>query len=81
MLTNEDLQSIQKIVKETVKNEVKKEITNGLSVGLKPIKKDIRKLREDLNVISKVFDRELIDTIHRVGRIEGHLHLPPIQVN
>ncbi|MEK7078623.1 MAG: hypothetical protein AAB929_01005 [Patescibacteria group bacterium] len=77
MLTRDDLQAIQQIVKV----EVKKEIKNGLSVGLKPIYKELRKLRKDLNITITSFDNEIIDTRRRVDRIEDHLDLPPLQAN
>lgn len=77
MLTKDDLQAIQQIVKV----EVKKEIKDGFSVGLKPIHKELRKLRKDLNVTITSFDREIIDTRHRVDRIEDRLNLPPLQAN
>lgn len=77
MLTKDDLQAIQQIVK----IEVKKELKDGLTVGLKPIQKELRKLRKDLNVTITSFDSEIINTRHRVDRIEDHLNLPPLQAN
>ncbi len=92
MLTKDDLQAIQQIVrtevKAEIKAEVKKEIKEGLAVGLKPIqknilslKKDVQKLRRDLNVTITSFDRDIIDTRRRVDRIEDHLQLPILQAN
>lgn len=91
MLTKDDLQAIQQIVK----MEVKKEIKDGLAVGLKEIKKniaslktdmrcvksDVRTLKQDVSYISREFDGHIIDTIRRVDRIEDHLRLPPLQAN
>lgn len=71
MLTRDDLQAIQQIVKVEVKD--------GLSVGLKPIQRELRKLRKDLNVTITSFDRDITDTRRRVDRIEDRLNLPPLQ--
>ncbi|MBI3366127.1 hypothetical protein HY041_00670 [Candidatus Roizmanbacteria bacterium] len=73
MLTKNDLQAIQQIVGKTVKKEI--------SAETKPINKELKKLRKDLNVVISSFDNDIIDTKNRVARIEGHLHLPPLQSN
>lgn len=67
MLTKDDLQAIQQIVKKEIGAETK------------PIKKELRKMRKDLNITITSFDREIIDTRRRVDRIETHL--PPLQAN
>ena len=46
MLTKDDLQAIQQIVKV----EVKKEIKDGLFVGLKSFKKDVASLKTDISL-------------------------------
>ena len=65
MLTNDDLQAIQRVVKKEISFEAK------------PIKKELQKLRKDINVVISTFDNDIIDTKLRVDRIESNLHLPP----
>lgn len=65
MLTKDDLHAIRQIVKEEIKEE-----TN-------PIKKELKKLRKDLNVAITSFDDDITETKLRVDRIEGNLHLTP----
>ena len=67
MLTRDDLQAIQQIVKV----EVKKKLRTACLWVLKPIYKELRKLRKDLNITITSFDNEIIDTRRRVDRIEG----------
>lgn len=67
MLTKDDLQSIQQIVQQTVKKEI--------SAETQPIKKELQKLRKDLNVVISTFDNDIIETKLRVDRIEDNLHL------
>lgn len=69
MLTKTDLQAVQQIMTAVVKKEIKAEI--------KPIKKELQKLRKDLNVVISSFDDDIIETKLRVDRIETNLHLPP----
>lgn len=64
MLTNDDLQAIQQVVKKEI------------SLETKPIKKELQKLRKDLNVVISLFDNDITDTKLRVDRIEANLHLP-----
>lgn len=71
--TKEDLQTIQQTVAVVIREEVKKEIR----VELSPIKKELQKLRKDLNVVITSFDSDIIETKLRVDRIEGNLHLSP----
>jgi len=52
---------------EPVKNEIK------------TIKKDIREIRSDIKAIISFFDREFINLLKRVERIEEHLGLQPLQ--
>ncbi len=73
MLTKNDLQALQQIVKTTVKKEVSDEI--------KPIHRELKKIRKDLNADISTFDSDITDTKKRVDRIEDHLHLPPLQSN
>ena len=77
MLTNEDITQIKKLFEENNIVLVQK-IDMGVDKKLKPILKELRKLRKDLNVTITSFDRELIHTIHR---IDTHLNIPPLQAN
>ncbi len=63
MLTKTDLQAIDGIVANRIREE------------LKPVKKDISKMRKDIDVMLSLFDREYVDLRTRVERIEEHLNL------
>ncbi|PIY72159.1 hypothetical protein COY87_02430 [Candidatus Roizmanbacteria bacterium CG_4_10_14_0_8_um_filter_33_9] len=65
MLTNDDLQAIQQIVKKEI------------SIETKPIKKELQKLGKDLDLVISTFDNDITDAKLRVARIEDHLHLKP----
>jgi len=90
MLTKNDLTAIKNIVSEEVRNEFVpingsiKELSTSVSAiqkDIKPIKKELKKIRKDLNAVITRFDVEITDTVHRVDRIETHLHLTPAQIN
>ena len=66
MLTKNDLEQIKEIV------------NSELSAGLKPIKKDIKKIREDINMIVDHFDRDYLEMRARIDRIERFLKIPPL---
>jgi len=65
MLTKNDLDSIQTLIAQS----------------LKPVNKKLNKLQKDLNIVINTFDKDIIETKHRVDRIEKHLNLPPVQIN
>lgn len=69
MLTRKDLSEIQKIVQKE---------TNPIKKDVKTIKSDISQIRKDTKTIVNFFDREYVELRQRVGRIEEHLHLPPV---
>jgi Skp family chaperone for outer membrane proteins len=89
MLTKNDLQAIQQIVrtevKEIIKTEVKEiiktEVKQQIRAEIKPIHGELKKLRKDLNAVITTFDGDIMETKKRVDRIEDHLHLPPMQSN
>jgi len=74
MLTNDDLSAIRQVVKEEAGVVIKKELRRELN----PIKKELKQLRSDLNVVISTFDNDIIETKLRVDRVETHLHLSPI---
>ncbi|PIY72143.1 hypothetical protein COY87_02495 [Candidatus Roizmanbacteria bacterium CG_4_10_14_0_8_um_filter_33_9] len=71
--TKDDLNAIQTIVKK----EVEEQIINSI----KPINQKLNKMQQNLNLVIRTFDKDIIETKHRVDRIEKHLDLPPIQSN
>jgi hypothetical protein len=79
MLTTDDLQNIKIAVREIVREEIQTQVPPLVCVivekELKPIKRDLRKLRKDLNVTITFFDNSLFDLKQRTVRIEEHLHL------
>jgi len=77
MLTKNDLNAIQTIVKTIVKKEVDEKI----SKSIKPINSKLNKMQKDLDLVIRTFDKDIIETKHRVDRIEKHLDLSPIQTN
>ncbi|OGG23635.1 hypothetical protein A3A79_00300 [Candidatus Gottesmanbacteria bacterium RIFCSPLOWO2_01_FULL_43_11b] len=82
MLTKNDLSQIQKIVqvetKKIVQVETKKIVSNELQRELKPVKKDIKKIKSDISIIVKTYDRDFVHLRRRVNRVESHLQLPPL---
>lgn len=94
MLTKQDLTAIRGIVKEEVKTIVKdevksavqhevktivrQEVDNALRQELTPIKKDIKKIKSDIDIIVRSFDQDYVLLRHRVDRIEDHLQLAPL---
>lgn len=45
---------------------------------LKSVEKDIKKIREDINMVIGFFDREYLNLKARVERIENFLKIPPL---
>jgi hypothetical protein len=72
MLSNKDLQRIQKIVQTAMTNAVEKETANSIDGGITPLKKDIKilksavtQIRTDMKTIFNIVDNESIDE-HRM---------------
>jgi len=82
MLTQDDLQAIQKIVKHEISDELMpvNSKLRLLQKDIAGIKKDVRKLKKDLDITITTFDHEMTDTKLRVDRINTHLSLPPLQL-
>lgn len=74
MLTKNDLEQIKNIVHIEVRDQVKTQLTDGL----KPIKKDIKKISEDINMIIDHFDRDYLEMRARIDRIERFLKISPL---
>lgn len=64
MLTKSDLNQIGNVVDEKLDHK------------LKPIKKDLKYLKETVNIIAKNYDEGDVKLERRVKRIEQHLALP-----
>lgn len=89
MLSKSDLQAIDKIVErridDSVENKVKplldaqfeQKLKPLLQNELKPIKRDIRRIRKDVDYIIGKFDEGIVHLGRRATRIEKHLHLSP----
>jgi len=85
MLTKNDLNQIRSVVKEEVKNEVADQVKMGLEPiakdlsdvkkDLKDVKKRVKKIEKTVDVVIDHFDREIVGTQKRVGKIEDHLSL------
>ncbi|MDO8609861.1 MAG: hypothetical protein Q7R95_04890 [bacterium] len=45
---------------------------------LKPMKRDINKIKKDLEATIRFFDSDIVNHDKRIVRIEQHLHLAPI---
>ncbi|PIS15788.1 hypothetical protein COT62_01805 [Candidatus Roizmanbacteria bacterium CG09_land_8_20_14_0_10_41_9] len=72
MLTKNDLQQIQRIVKIEVHHETQKVVKKELEA----IKEDVTQIRKDVKTIVNFFDTEYLELRKRVERIEEHLKLP-----
>jgi len=79
MLTKTDLQAIDNLftrrLDEAITHRIDTLITKRIRQELKPVKKDISKIRKDMNLIVTFFDREYT-TLRK--RLEEHTHLPLI---
>lgn len=71
MLTNSDLSKISKIVQEET-YPIKKEV--------KFIRRDVTKMRKDIDVIISFFDRQYLDLERRLERLEEYLKLKPLSL-
>jgi hypothetical protein len=78
MLTKKDLSQIENVVEKRTRKIIQEELT-PIKDEIKTIKKDTREIRSDIKAIVSFFDREYIDLLKRVERIEEHLGLPPLQ--
>lgn len=67
MLTEDDLRKIGEIIDQKVE------------VRLKPVKKDIKKLNKNQDVMLSMLDREQMMQSRRIKRLEKHLGLPPFE--
>lgn len=75
MITDKD---ITKLKQAFATKEDLNAIRNLITQSLKPVNKKLNKLQKDLNIVINTFDKNIIETKHRVDRIEKHLDLPPI---
>lgn len=71
MLDKNDLHKVRTIVREEAKKIVRTE-TKQI------VQKEFKKIDKKLDLIIRVFDRDIIHTKKRVDRIENHLDLPPL---
>jgi predicted nucleic acid-binding Zn-ribbon protein len=87
MLTNKDLEQIQKVVQVAVHEEIeplKKDVqvlrkdVNNLQKDMKTVQRDIVQIRKDMKTIINFFDQEYLELRHRIDRIEEVLNLPPL---
>ncbi len=78
MLTKGDLSQIQKIVQSETRKIVQSETRKIVHGELKPIISDIKKIKSDISLIVRSFDRDYVVLRRRVDRIEDHLHLSSI---
>lgn len=89
MLTQGDFSQIQKIIvsetrkiiqEETpgiVRKIVQEETPKIIQKELIPIKRDIKKIKKDVDIIVTTFDRDYVFLRRRLDRLEDHLQLPP----
>ncbi len=72
MLTKHDLAQIEEIVERVVERKVEEIVEKKLA----PIRRELKQIRKDLNLVIKVFDSEIYNLKNRTTRIETHLKLP-----
>jgi len=65
MLTKEDLEAIQHIIKKEIQDNLSAKL-NPISINITSLKREVRRLRKD---------RDITETKHRVDRIEARLPL------
>lgn len=86
MLTKQDLSQIKSIIqtetRSIVQSETRSIVQSEIEKGLKPIKQDIKTMKEDItflreasNAIISYFESEYLSLRKRVERIEEHLNL------
>ena len=73
MLNKKDLSQIQKIVRTETKVIVKEETGKVIKKELAPLKKDIKIIKENVNMVIDHFDVEVLSLKGRVEKIEDHL--------
>jgi len=71
-------QETKKIVQQETRKIVQQETRKIVKEELVPIKKDIYKIKGNINDIIGFFDTEHLKLKKRVDRIEDHLSLPPV---
>ena len=85
--TKDDLKPIKDSLKtfatkddfQSIKNDLKSFATkDDLNKKLKPIEKNIKKIKDDINMVIGFFDREYMSLKARVKRIEEFLKIPPL---
>ena len=59
-----------------VKQELKTEFSKQLKKEISPLKKDVKKIKFDIETIIGFFDNEYLNVNQRVKKIEKHLGLP-----
>ena len=71
MLTKEDLTAIGNLIDEKLDNKLDEKFKKEL----KPIKKELKQLRFDMDCIVKFFDNDIDGLRKRVDRLEDYLRL------
>ncbi|PIY94268.1 MAG: hypothetical protein COY68_03305 [Candidatus Levybacteria bacterium CG_4_10_14_0_8_um_filter_35_23] len=71
-----DLSDVKKDLSDVKKDlsNVKKDLSN-VKKDLKDVKKRVKKIEKTVDVVIDHFDREIVGTQKRVGKIEDHLSL------
>jgi len=81
MLSDKDLNAIDKLVTKRFKEEGKsiRQDTRGIiKAEIKPLEKQVFKMRKNIDIMIKMFDRDYLGFQSRVHRIEKHLRLSPL---
>lgn len=73
MLTKDDLSQIKVIVQGETRKIVQNETRRIVKEEIAPLKRDVTKIRKDVDTIVNFFDREYLELRERVENIEHHL--------
>lgn len=71
-------QKLEEKLDKKLEEKLDQKLEEKLDKKLKPIKKDIHKIKNDLDTVICHFDRRIISNITRIERLENHLRLPPV---
>ena len=83
MLTKTDINAIGTLIDEKLERKLESKFNtklNPIHDDVRIIKKDVKKLKRDVNGVIKMSDRGLLDLQKRTRKIEVHLGFPEPRV-
>lgn len=77
MLTKNDLQQIGELL-DTKLEEKLEEKLEPIKKEQKQVKKKLNKMSNDINLVVRTFDKDIMQNRKRIERLEDHVDLPPM---